>query len=118
MPSVNLGRVKMIYQGDYSALTTYKVNDIVTYESNAYFCIQTSTDNLPTDPTYFKPFIGADLGSMALQRADDVVISGGRADSFTLGQDDPAPATVTDLETTGIETLRSGRGIFAKANPD
>jgi hypothetical protein len=56
------------YQGSYVSGTTYHVNggindadspaDVVLYNGLYYSCIADSTGNLPTDTSYFAPFIG------------------------------------------------------------
>lgn len=38
------------YEGAYSALTTYQVDDVVTYEGSSWICIATTTGNAP--PSY------------------------------------------------------------------
>lgn len=42
---------------DYSASTTYYVNDLVQYNGNLYRCILQSVGNYPTNTTYFKLFL-------------------------------------------------------------
>lgn len=56
MPTVNLGRVGIVNKGAYVGGTTiYKVNDIVTYNSSVYICIQAhSAEHLPTDVLYWQ----------------------------------------------------------------
>ena len=52
---VNLGRIKPIYQGTYSAAVVYKPLDFVKYNGITYFCIlQTTAGILPTNVTYFQ----------------------------------------------------------------
>ena len=52
---VNLGRIKPIYQGTYSAAVVYKPLDFVKYNGSTYFCIlQTTAGILPTNVTYFQ----------------------------------------------------------------
>ena len=43
---------------EYSAVTTYETGQIVTYLTQTYQCIQTSTGNLPTITTYWAPISG------------------------------------------------------------
>lgn len=53
MATVNLGRVGFVNKGAYSATTTYKVQDIVTYASGVYVCIQTGVGHALTDSLYW-----------------------------------------------------------------
>lgn len=48
-------REQFDFKDAYSAVTQYKENNIVTYNGSSYICIATSTGNLPTNATYFKP---------------------------------------------------------------
>ena len=54
MPTVNLGRVRPIYKGTYSAGAVYMPLDFVKYLGITYFCILPSTGNTPTDGTYWQ----------------------------------------------------------------
>jgi hypothetical protein len=54
MATVNLGRVKPIFRGPYSAGTAYTPLDFVTYNGLTYFCILASTGNAPTNTTYWQ----------------------------------------------------------------
>lgn len=49
----DLGKVSILYRGEYSSTATYASLDVVTYEGSSYICIKDTTGNLPTDPTYF-----------------------------------------------------------------
>ena len=111
MPTVNLGRVKPIHRGEYSALTEYRPLDIVTYNNNTYFCIATSTGNLPTDTDYFEPIVDVNFGTIATQDADNVAITGGTSEGVAhtdstinntpIGQDTPAPGDFSTLAIGG-----------------
>lgn len=57
MTTVNLGRIKPIYKGVYSAVTAYQPLDFVSYSGAAYFCTAASTGNLPTNTAYFAPVV-------------------------------------------------------------
>lgn len=45
--------IKGVYNDDIS----YKVNDVVVYLGNLYYCIQDSQGNLPTDTNYWMPWL-------------------------------------------------------------
>jgi hypothetical protein len=55
MTTVNLGRIKPIYKGNYSDAVVYKPLDFILYGGVVYFCIlQTTAGILPTNATYFQ----------------------------------------------------------------
>lgn len=49
----DLGKVSILYRGEYSSTEMYASLDVVTYEGSSYICIKDTIGNLPTDPTYF-----------------------------------------------------------------
>ena len=53
MATVNLGRIKFVWQGAYSGATAYVADDVVSYNGSSYICILASTGNLPTNATYW-----------------------------------------------------------------
>lgn len=57
MPTVNLGRIKPIYRGAYSAATAYQPLDFVSYNGVTYFCTAASTGNLPTNTAFFQAVV-------------------------------------------------------------
>lgn len=57
MPTVNLGRIKPIYRGAYSAATAYQPLDFVSYNGVTYFCTAASTGNLPTNAAFFQSVV-------------------------------------------------------------
>lgn len=57
MPTVNLGRIKPIYRGAYSAATAYQPLDFVSYNGLTYFCTAASTGNLPTNTAFFQAVV-------------------------------------------------------------
>ena len=44
------------WRGEYSGATAYVVDDVVSYSGSAYICILASTNNLPTNTTYWQLF--------------------------------------------------------------
>ncbi len=44
------------WRGAYSGATAYVVDDVVSYLGSSYICILASTNNLPTDTTYWSLF--------------------------------------------------------------
>jgi hypothetical protein len=56
MATFDLGRVTPIYKGDYSASAPYELNDVVLYNGNLYWHVQSTptVGILPTDTTVWK----------------------------------------------------------------
>ena len=54
MATVNLGKIKPLWKGDYSASETYRPLDFVEYNGQIYINILESIGNLPTNTTYFE----------------------------------------------------------------
>lgn len=63
MPSVNLGRIKIIQRGAYLAGTTYQPLDMVTYNGLQYICKATSTGNLPSNTSFFDAIVDVSIWS-------------------------------------------------------
>jgi len=59
MATVNLGRIKFVWQGAYNAATAYVADDVVSYNGSSYICILASTGNLPTNTTYWNQMSSA-----------------------------------------------------------
>ena len=59
MATVNLGRIKFVWQGAYSGATAYVADDVVSYNGSSYICILASTGNLPTNTTYWNQMSSA-----------------------------------------------------------
>ena len=53
MATINLGRIKPVFQGAYNAGTAYVVDDIVTFEGQSFICILASTGNATSNATYW-----------------------------------------------------------------
>ena len=80
MATVNLGRIKFVWQGAYSGATAYVADDVVSYNGSSYICILASTNNLPTNATYWSQMSsagtngtnGTDLGTTLTTQGDIV----------------------------------------------
>ena len=80
MATVDLGRIKFVWQGTYNASTAYVVDDVVYHEGSAYVCILASTGNAPTNTTYWNKMAqGSDLGSISGLVQGDIVYYNGTA---------------------------------------
>ena len=53
MATINLGRIKPVFQGAYKASTAYVVDDIVTFGGESFICILASTGNATSNATYW-----------------------------------------------------------------
>ena len=53
MATINLGRIKPVFQGAYNAGTAYVVDDIVTSGGETFICILASTCNATSNATYW-----------------------------------------------------------------
>jgi hypothetical protein len=120
MATVNLGRIKFVWQGAYSGATAYVADDVVSYNGSSYICILASTGNLPTNATYWSLMAqsGTDITSLAGLAQGDVLYYNGtswvRLGAGTSGQflktngsgANPAWSTVSQklLQTQRAET--------------
>jgi len=126
MPTVNLGRVKPIHRGEYSAVTEYRPLDIITYKNNTYFCIATSTGNLPTDTDYFEPIVDINSGTIAtFTKADPDAVAwtkrcAGTAETRQRSTWPPVvePGRAEEPTSTTMPTLTAGTdyAIWAKTD--
>jgi hypothetical protein len=57
MATINLGKIKPLWRGDYSAGATYRPLDFVNYNNETYINTLESTGNLPTNETYFEKIV-------------------------------------------------------------
>ena len=53
MATINLGRIKPVFQGAYNGSTAYVVDDIVTSGGETFICILASTGNATSNATYW-----------------------------------------------------------------
>ena len=51
---LQFGRLSILHKGDYDPTTLYEKLDIVTYNNDSYICIQSCTNILPTNTTFWK----------------------------------------------------------------
>jgi hypothetical protein len=81
MATVNLGRIKFVWQGAYSGATAYVADDVVSYNGSSYICILASTGNLPTNTTYWNLMAqtGTDITSISGLAQGDVLYYNGTA---------------------------------------
>lgn len=99
MPTTNLGRVKPIYKGVYSAATAYVPLDFVTHAGQAYFCILAATAQTPGSTAYWQPVV--DVAAWASLTASPAKIPLAKADG-TL--DATWLAAISGIQTNHIGT--------------
>lgn len=75
MATINLGRVGFVNKGAHNIATAYKVNDVVTYNSGTYACIQAHTGQLPTVTAYWQNWVANDkaLDSSVVHKTGDTM---------------------------------------------
>ena len=56
MATINVGKLTFTHKGDYSSSTAYVLNDVVYYNGSAYIAKQSTTNNVPTNGTYWSQF--------------------------------------------------------------
>ena len=89
MATANLGRVGFVNKGTYSGATTYKVNDVVTYNNGIYACIKANTGQAPTNTSYWQNWV-VDNG---VNKTGDETINGIK--TFSASPIVPTPTTNT-----------------------
>ena len=57
MATINLGRIKPVFQGAYNASTAYVVDDIVTFDGESFINILASTGNATSNATYWSKLL-------------------------------------------------------------
>ena len=75
MATLNLGRIKPVFQGAYNGSTAYVVDDIVTFGDETFICIQASTGNATSNASYWtklaaKGTDGTDVGTTLTTQCD------------------------------------------------
>ena len=75
MATLNLGRIKPVFQGAYNNSTAYVVDDIVTFGDETFICIQASTGNATSNASYWtklaaKGTDGTDVGTTLTTQGD------------------------------------------------
>ena len=75
MATLNLGRIKPVFQGAYNNSTAYVVDDIVTFGDETFICIQASTGNATSNASYWtklaaKGTDGTDVGTTITTQGD------------------------------------------------
>ena len=72
MATLNLGRIKPVFQGAYNNSTAYVVDDIVTSGDETFICILASTGNATSNASYWTQLAagGTDVGTTITTQGD------------------------------------------------
>lgn len=119
MATANLGRVGFVNKGTYSGATTYKINDVVTYNTGTYACIQANTGQAPTNTSYWQNWVSDN----AVHKTGDETISGVKTLSnnlvFASGtkiQGDFSNATASSRTAIQTSTINGSTTVTAMPN--
>ena len=77
MAQIDIGKLSFTHKGDYSSSTAYVLNDVVYYNGSAYIAKQSTTNNVPTNATYWSNFTAGSGGiwnsGLSLGSAGEIV---------------------------------------------
>ena len=90
MATLNLGRIKPVFQGAYNGSTAYVVDDIVTFGDETFICIQASTGNATSNASYWtklaaKGTDGTDVGTTLTTQGDILYRDGSGLQRLAIG---------------------------------
>lgn len=100
------------FAGDYDPTATYKVGDIVRYNSDLFTVTSATTGNAPPNATYFAPYTGNTLEGILSTRAkelqiNDAILQQAEADAPLSGYETRQFYTLAVDPTTGQPTLQT-----------
>lgn len=101
MATINLGKIKPLYKGTYSAGVTYRPLDFVLYNTALYICKQQATGVLPSTTAYFDPVAPSAAGGIANTPAGTITAV---TVQDALNQLDSSKAPKASAALTGIPT--------------
>jgi hypothetical protein len=79
MATIDVGKLTFVHKGDYSSSTAYVLNDVVYYNGSAYIAKQATTNNVPTNATYWNLFVLKGTDTSVLTTQGDVLYHNGSA---------------------------------------
>lgn len=81
MSSIDIGKIKFTWRGNYDVATTYEAEDIVYSSGSTWICVATSpvtgSAPSPSNPDWNKMAQGSDLGSLIGLSAGDIIFFDG-----------------------------------------
>ena len=117
MATVNLGRIKPQWQGNYASETSYVIDDMVLYNNSAYICTAASQGNAPTDTSYWDLMTqGISAGSVtANEIADGAVTAAKLSETYLTPTGDGSSLTGIDATPydSGWITASSNFGHYS-----
>ena len=109
MATIDVGKLTFTHKGDYSSSTAYVLNDVVYYNGSAYIAKQSTTNNVPTNGTYWSNFAAGSGGiwnsGLSLGTANQVVAvnSGASALEFQTVSSDMVKLAQIDLSANAAQ---------------
>ena len=89
MATIDVGKLTFTHKGDYASGTAYVLNDVVYYNGSAYIAKQSTTNNVPTNTTYWSNFTAGSGGiwnsGLSLGSAGQVVKVNSGASALEFG---------------------------------
>ena len=79
MATIDIGKLTFTHKGDYAGGTAYVLNDVVYYNGSAYIAKQATTNNVPTNATYWNLFVLKGTDTSVLTTQGDVLYHTGSA---------------------------------------
>jgi alpha-tubulin suppressor-like RCC1 family protein len=89
--TINLGKLRLDWRGDYNPSTAYVTNDIVTYRNQQWVC---------TQPTRAAAFVGSQVGTTLTVTTVSPITPEGGVNIISTS----AGTTITVASTTGLQT--------------
>ena len=109
MAQIDIGKLTFNHLGDYASGTAYVKNDVVYYNGSAYIAKQSTTNNVPTNGTYWSNFAAGSGGiwnsGLSLGTANQVVAvnSGASALEFQNISSDMVKLAQIDLSANAAQ---------------
>ena len=119
MATLNLGRIKPVFQGAYNNSTAYVVDDIVTFGDETFICIQASTGNATSNASYWtklaaKGTDGTDVGTTLTTQGDILYRDGSGLQRLAAGTSGQALITGGSGANPSWGTVAGGKILQVK----
>lgn len=119
MPTINLGKVRFTWHGDYTSSNAYEVNDVINYNGTSYVAvgaIPSGTSDTPPNNINWEVF-SQGVNDIATAAGDLLYYDGANLNKLSIG----TTAQVLKVDSTGIpewsdNPVRSGTRV--KSLPD
>ena len=105
------------WQSTWSSGATYKKNDVVKYANILYIALRANSNKQPdTNALDWDVFLTTGEGTMALQDADSVAITGGAINGTNIGASTAGTGAFTSLATSSHGTFSGSGGFYSNHN--